>query len=133
MFDYAHSEHSPLLTLPAGQQRSADFFNQFLNNIFTSAIGQGRLPPALPDIGVPFGNPSDPFLAHSFQVTPDIDKIISSLVADPLMDQTLYAQAMNGDIFDADFQAKLDSVMFSGPSAAELQCYRTPLFPHISP
>ena len=124
IFDYTHPGHSPLLTLPSSQQRSNDFFNEFLNNIFTSATDQGRLPPALPDIGVPFGNPSDPYLAHPFQVTPGIDKIISSLVADPLIDQTLYAQALSGDFFDAGLQAKLDSVMVSGPTEAELRYYR---------
>jgi hypothetical protein len=112
------------MTYSIDQQRSNDFFNDFLNNIFTNATAQGRLPPALPDIGIPSGNPSDPYLAHPFQVTPGIDKIISSLIADPLMDQALYAQAMNGDFFDGGLEIKLDSVMVSGPSETELQYYR---------
>lgn len=83
------------------------------------------MPPALPDIGIPFNNPYDPYLTHPFQLSPEIDKIISSLVADPLMDQTLYAQAVSGDFFDGGLETKLDSVMVSGPPETELQYYRT--------
>ena len=89
-----------------------------------SATAQGRLPPALPDIGVPTSDPSDPYLMHPFQVSPGIDVIISSLVADPLMDQTLYAQAMNGNFLDGGLEAKLDSVMVSSPPETELHYYR---------
>lgn len=90
-----------------------------------SATAQGRLPPPLPDIGVPVCDPSDPYLTHPFQISSGIDIIISSLVADPLMDQTLYAQAMSGDFLNGGLEAKLDSVMVGGPSDTELHYYRT--------
>lgn len=125
-FDYTRSEDYPLLDLSNGQQRCNDFFNEFLNNVFTSATAQGRLPLALPDIGV-LSDPSDPYLTHPFQISSGIDTIISSLIADPLMDQTLYAQAMDGDFLNGGLEAKLDSVTVSGPSEAELQYYRTSL------
>lgn len=131
VFDYAHSKGYPLSNLPIDQQRSNDFFNEFLNNVFASTTAQGRLPPALLEFGVPFSNPSDPYLTHPFQLSPEIDKIISSLVADPLMDQVLYAQAVSGDFFNGGLETKLDSVMVSGPSEAELQYYRT--FFNIAP
>jgi hypothetical protein len=102
-----------------------DFFNDFLNNVFTSATAQGRLPPALPDVGIPSADSFDPYLTYPFQMSPEIDKIISSLVADPFMDQTLYAQAMHGDFLNGGLEAKLDSVMVSGPSEMELSYYRT--------
>ena len=124
-FDYTLSEDYPLLALPNGQQRCNDPFTEFLNNVFTSATTQGRLPPALPDIGFQTYDPSDPYLTHPFHVSPGIDILISSLVADPLMDQTLYAQATNGDFLNGGLEAKFDSVMVSGPSEAELHCYRT--------
>ena len=89
-----------------------------------NATAQGRLPPVLPDTFTPSGNPTDPYLAYPFQISPEIDKIISSLVADPLIDQTLYAQAMSGDFFNGGLETKLDSVMVSSPSDAELQYYR---------
>ena len=72
-------------------------------------------------------DPSDPYLAHLFQISPGIDKIISSLVAEPFMDQVLYAQAMNGDFLNGGLEAKLDSVMVGGPSEQELHYYRTSL------
>lgn len=125
VFDYSHSEEYPCPTFPIDQQRNNEFFNEFLNNIFATATAQGRLPPALPDIGIPFSNTSDPYLMHPFQVSPEIDKILSSLVADPLMDQALYAQAVNGDFLTGGLETKLDSVMVSGPSETELQYYRT--------
>lgn len=125
VFDCTRPEDYPLLALPNDQQRCNDFFNEFLNNVFTSATAQGRLPPPLPDLGFPTGDPSDPYLIHPFQVPPGIDIIISSLVADPLMDQTLYAQAMNGDFLNGGLEAKLDSVTVSGPSETELHYYRT--------
>lgn len=124
-FDYTRSEDYPHLTLSNGQQSCNDFFNEFLNNVFMTATAQGRLPLALPDIGVPTSDPSDPYLTHPFQVSSGIDIIISSLVADPLMDQALYAQAMNGDFLNGGLEAKLDSVMVSGPSETELHYYRT--------
>lgn len=123
VFDFAHPQDPSLLANPINQQRSNDFFDKFLNNIFTCAAAQGRLPPALPEIEIPSANPADPYLAHPFQVTPEIDKIISSLVADPLMDQSFYAQAMNGDFSSRGLETKLDSVMVSGPSETELQYY----------
>ena len=129
-FDNTRSEDYSLLTLSNDQQRCDDFFSEFLNNVFTTATTQGRLPPPLPDIGFPNGDPSDPYLAHPFQVSPAIDMIISSLVADPFMDQILYAQAMNGDFLNGGLEAKLDSVMVSGPSETELSYYRT--FIHFS-
>lgn len=125
VFDYTHPEDYPLPTLSVDQQQSNDFFNEFLNNVFTTATAQGRLSPALPDIGIPFGNPSDPYLFHPFQISPEIDKIISSLVADPFMDQTLYAQAVSGDFLSGGLETKLGSIMVSGPSETELQYYRT--------
>ena len=125
VFDYTRSEAYPLLALPNDQQHCNDFFNEFLNNVFTAATAQGRLPPPLPDIGFSAGDLPDPYFAHPFQVSPAIDIIISSLVADPFMDQTLYAQAMNGDFLNGGLEAKLDSIMVSGPSEAELQYYRT--------
>jgi len=124
-FDYTLPEDYPLLALANDQQRCNDFFIEFLNNVFTSATAQGRLPPALPDIGFPASDPSDPYLTYPFQVSPGIDIIISSLVADPFMDQTLYAQAMDGDFLNGGLETKLDSVTVSGPSEAELQYYRT--------
>jgi len=132
-FDYTRSEDYSLLALPNDQQQCNDFFNEFLDNIFTTATSQGRLPLPLPDIGFSAGDPSDPYLAHPFQVSPAIDAIISSLVADPLMDQTLYAQAMNGDFLNGGLEAKLDSVMVSGPSETELHYYRTFLCQSTSP
>lgn len=128
VFDFTHSEDYPFLTLPMDQQRSNDFFNAFLNNVFATVTAQGRLPPALPDIGISSSNLSDPYnpyLLHPFQVSPEIDKIISSLVADPLMDQFLYAQAANGDFLSGGLESKFDSIMVSGPSETELQYYRT--------
>lgn len=122
--DYTQSEDYPLLPLVNDQQQCNDFFNDFLNNIFTSAIDQGRLPP-LPDAGFLTGDPSDPYLTHPFQISPGIDIILSSLVADPFIDQTLYAQAMNGDFLNGGLEAKLDSIAFSGPSETELHYYRT--------
>jgi len=98
-----------------------------------SATTQGRLPPALPDIGFLTSDPSDPYLTHPFQMSPGIDKIISSLVADPFMDQALYAQAMNGDFLNGGLEAKLDSVAVGGPSEPELQYYRTSLCQRGSP
>jgi hypothetical protein len=124
VFDYSHTENYPLLALTIDQQRNNDFFNEFLNNVFATATAQGRLPPALPDIGILPSNQSDPYLIHPFQISPEIDKIISSLVADPLIDQTLYARAVNGDFLKGGLEKKLDSVMVSGPSEAELQYYR---------
>ena len=44
------------------------------------------------------------------------------------MDQTLYAQLMGGDFLSEGLEAKLDSVMVSGPSETELQYYRTFLY-----
>lgn len=124
VYGYARSEDYPLPTLQTDQQGSNEFFNEFLNNVFATATVQGRFPPALPDIGIPSNNPFDPYLVHPFQVSPEIDKIISSLVADPLMDQILYAQAVNGDFLNGGLEIKLDSVMVSGPSETELQYYR---------
>jgi len=123
--DHTVSEDYPLPTLANGQQWYNDFFIEFLNNIFTSATAQGRLPPALPDTGFQASGPSLPRLTHPFQVSPGIDIIIPSLVADPLMDQTLYARAMNGGFLHGGLEAKLDSVMVSGPSEMELQYYCT--------
>lgn len=132
-FDYSRSEDYPLLVPAKDQQQCNDFFNDFLNNVFTSATAQGRLPPPLPNIGFPISDSSDPYLTYPFQVSPGIDIIISSLVADPLMDQTLYAQTMNGDFLNGGLEAKLDSVMVSGPSETELQYYRTFLCQRTSP
>jgi hypothetical protein len=126
--DFTRSEDYPLLTLPNDQQRCNDFFNDFLNVVFTSATGQGRLPPVLPATGIQTSDPSDPYLTHPFHVSSGIDAIISSLVADPFMDQTLYAQLMDGDFLSEGLEAKLDSVMVSGPSETELQYYRTFLY-----
>ena len=134
VFDYTRSEDYPLLALSNDhQQRCNDFFNEFLDNIFTTATAQGRLPPSLPDIRFSASDPSDPYLAHPFQVSPSIDTIISSLIADPFMDQTLYAQAMDGDFLNGGLEAKFDSVMVSGPSEAELHYYRTFLYQRVSP
>ena len=130
-FDYTRLEDYSILTLPNDQQQCNDFFSEFLNNVFTGAAAQGRLP--LPDIGFSTGDPSDPYLTHPFQVSPAIDAIISSLVADPFMDQTLYAQAMNSDFLNGGLEAKLDSVMVSGPSETELHYYRTSLYQFTSP
>jgi len=124
-FNYTRPEDYPVLALANDQQRCSDFFDEFLNNVFTSATAQGRLPPPPPDFGLPTGDPSDPYLSHPFQLSPGIDIIISSLVADPFMDQILYAQAMNGDFLNGGLEAKLDSVMVSGPSETELHYYRT--------
>jgi hypothetical protein len=49
------------------------------------------------------------------------------------MDQTLYAQAVNGDFLNGGLEAKLDSVMVSGPSETELHYYRTFLCQFTSP
>ena len=125
VFDYTRSEDYPLLSLPNDQQRCNEFFNEFLNNVFLSATAQGRLRLPSPDIGFSPSNPSDPYLTHPFQVSPGINTLLSSLVADPLMDQVLYAQVMNGDFLSGGLEAKLDSVMVSGPSETELQYYRT--------
>jgi len=130
--DYTRSEDYPLLALASDQQQCNDFFNDFLNNIFTSAIDQGRLPPP-PDAQFPVGDLYDPYLMHPFQISPGIDIIISSLVADPFMDQTLYAQATYGDFLNGGLEEKLGSVAVSGPSETELQYYRTFLCQPISP